>query len=37
MSGDAGSIQKEQLQPTVLVTKENLEEARSAGYYGPAK
>lgn len=37
MSGGAGAIQKEQLQPTVLVTKENLEEARSAGYYGPAK
>ena len=37
MNGEAGSIPKEQLQPTVLVTKENLEEARSAGYYGPAK
>lgn len=37
MSGEAGSIPKEQLQPTVLVTKANLAEARSAGYYGPSK
>lgn len=37
MNGEASSIQKDQLQPTVLVTKESLEEARSAGYYGPAQ
>lgn len=37
INGEGGSVEKEQLQPTVLVTKENLDEARSAGYYGPAK
>lgn len=37
MGDQASSIAKEQLQPTVLVTQKNLEEARSAGYYGLAK
>lgn len=34
MNGDAASIPKTQIQDSVLVTKDNLEEARAAKYYG---
>lgn len=34
MNGDAAGIPHEQIQESVLVTKDNLEEARAAKYYG---
>ncbi|WP_137845378.1 sugar ABC transporter substrate-binding protein [Microbacterium sp. 2FI] len=34
MGGDGSEIPKEQIQESILVTKDNLEEARAAKYYG---